>query len=136
MNLFAVIRYLGGPEMGSSQLIDTLDPGEALKKMAVGASAAAISKTTTAPLDRVKLVMQVYGSLQGYPFRRRLSFQVERGHIAMKKYAGMSDCFSRIAQDQASTLDSFRRSSRVDKSNRFTSISCLCKKTIDCTGDR
>ena len=44
--------------MGAS-LVDPLDPGDALKKMAVGTSAAIVSKTTTAPLERVKLVLQV-----------------------------------------------------------------------------
>ncbi|GMT36986.1 hypothetical protein PFISCL1PPCAC_28283, partial [Pristionchus fissidentatus] len=71
-------------QMGASaQLVDPLDPSGALKKMAIGASAAVISKTTTAPLDRVKLVLQVQTS-----------------GITLTKYNGMVDCFSRITSDQ------------------------------------
>ncbi|GMT06107.1 hypothetical protein PENTCL1PPCAC_28281, partial [Pristionchus entomophagus] len=71
------------PMGASAQLVDPLDPTGAIKKMAIGASAAIISKTTTAPLDRVKLVLQV-----------------QTGSIAISKYNGMADCFSRITSDQ------------------------------------
>ncbi|CAI2356371.1 unnamed protein product [Caenorhabditis sp. 36 PRJEB53466] len=62
----------------------TLDAFETCKKCLAGSAAAAISKTTTAPFDRVKLVLQLQ----------------QRGEYAMAKYTGIKDCITKISIEQ------------------------------------
>ncbi|CAD6188755.1 unnamed protein product [Caenorhabditis auriculariae] len=61
------------------------DAFESLKKCVAGGAAAAISKTTTAPIDRVKLLLQL---------------QTNGGGPAVTQYNGISDCFRRISLEQ------------------------------------
>ncbi|XP_049784049.1 ADP,ATP carrier protein-like [Schistocerca cancellata] len=62
------------------------DPVSFLKDFAAGGVAAAISKTTVAPIERVKLLLQV----------QHASKQI----TADKQYKGMVDCFIRIPKEQ------------------------------------
>ncbi|XP_049811325.1 ADP,ATP carrier protein-like [Schistocerca nitens] len=62
------------------------DPISFLKDFAAGGVAAAISKTTVAPIERVKLLLQV----------QHASKQI----TAEKQYKGMVDCFIRIPKEQ------------------------------------
>ncbi|XP_046996108.1 ADP,ATP carrier protein-like [Schistocerca americana] len=62
------------------------DPISFLKDFAAGGVAAAISKTTVAPIERVKLLLQV----------QHASKQI----TADKQYKGMVDCFIRIPKEQ------------------------------------
>ncbi|WP_266143627.1 MC/SLC25 family protein, partial [Escherichia coli] len=62
------------------------DPISFLKDFAAGGVAAAISKTTVAPIERVKLLLQV----------QHASKQI----TADKQYKGMIDCFIRIPKEQ------------------------------------
>ncbi|XP_034298669.1 ADP/ATP translocase 4 [Pantherophis guttatus] len=67
----------------AQQLFDPVSFG---KDLMIGGVAAAISKTTVAPIERVKLLLQVQGS----------SKQIR----ADQRYKGMIDCFVRIPQEQ------------------------------------
>ncbi|CAA89069.1 ADP/ATP translocase [Caenorhabditis elegans] len=62
----------------------TLDVLETSKKCLAGSAAAAISKTTTAPFDRVKLVLQLQ----------------RQSEFAMAEYNGIRDCISKIRLEQ------------------------------------
>ncbi|EFO89732.1 hypothetical protein CRE_07387 [Caenorhabditis remanei] len=62
----------------------TLDALETCKKCLAGSAAAAISKTTTAPFDRVKLVLQLQ----------------RRGELAVAEYNGIRDCITKIRLEQ------------------------------------
>nr|BAR13241.1 adenine nucleotide translocase insect2 [Schistocerca gregaria] len=62
------------------------DPISFLKDFVAGGVAAAISKTTVAPIERVKLLLQV----------QHASKQI----TADKQYKGMVDCFIRIPKEQ------------------------------------
>ncbi|CAJ0951948.1 unnamed protein product, partial [Mesorhabditis belari] len=54
------------------------------KKMLLGGSAAIISKTTTAPIDRVKLILQVQPT----------------STVSLAQYEGMRDCFRKLFREQ------------------------------------
>lgn len=62
------------------------DPMAFLKDFAAGGISAAISKTTVAPIERVKLLLQV----------QHISKQIS----ADQRYKGMVDCFVRIPKEQ------------------------------------
>lgn len=62
------------------------DPVAFGKDLMVGGVAAAVSKTTVAPIERVKLLLQVQAS----------SKQIR----ADQQYKGMIDCFVRIPREQ------------------------------------
>ncbi|XP_067640139.1 ADP,ATP carrier protein [Eurosta solidaginis] len=62
------------------------DPFAFLKDFAAGGISAAVSKTTVAPIERVKLLLQV----------QHISKQIS----ADKQYKGMIDCFVRIPKEQ------------------------------------
>lgn len=64
----------------------TFDPVSFLKDFAAGGISAAISKTAVAPIERVKLLLQV----------QHISKQIS----ADKQYKGMIDCFVRIPKEQ------------------------------------
>lgn len=63
-----------------------LDPVAFSKDLLAGGVAAAISKTAVAPIERVKLLLQVQAS----------SKQIR----ADQQYKGMIDCFVRIPREQ------------------------------------
>ncbi|XP_013100561.1 ADP,ATP carrier protein-like [Stomoxys calcitrans] len=65
---------------------DLTDPIAFLKDFAAGGISAAISKTAVAPIERVKLLLQV----------QHISKQIS----ADKQYKGMMDCFIRIPKEQ------------------------------------
>ncbi|XP_015746695.1 ADP/ATP translocase 4-like, partial [Python bivittatus] len=65
------------------QLFDPVSFG---KDLMIGGVAAAVSKTTVAPIERVKLLLQVQAS----------SKQIR----ADQQYKGMIDCFIRIPREQ------------------------------------
>lgn len=65
------------------QLFDPVSFG---KDLMIGGVAAAISKTTVAPIERVKLLLQVQGSSK--------QIRVDQ------QYKGMIDCFVRIPREQ------------------------------------
>lgn len=62
------------------------DPVAFLKDFAAGGISAAISKTAVAPIERVKLLLQV----------QHISKQI----TADQRYKGMVDCFVRIPKEQ------------------------------------
>lgn len=66
------------------------DPVSFGKDLLAGGVAAAVSKTTVAPIERVKLLLQVQAS----------SKQIR----ADQQYKGMIDCFVRIPREQGRTL--------------------------------
>lgn len=65
---------------------DLADPVAFLKDFAAGGVSAAISKTAVAPIERVKLLLQV----------QHISKQISPD----KQYKGMIDCFVRIPKEQ------------------------------------
>lgn len=65
---------------------DLADPVGFLKDFAAGGVSAAISKTAVAPIERVKLLLQV----------QAISKQISPD----KQYKGMVDCFVRIPKEQ------------------------------------
>lgn len=65
------------------------DPMDFLKDFAAGGISAAISKTAVAPIERVKLLLQV----------QHVSKQIEES----KRYKGIVDCFVRIPKEQGIT---------------------------------
>uniref|UniRef100_A0A8C8SVK7 ADP/ATP translocase n=1 Tax=Pelusios castaneus TaxID=367368 RepID=A0A8C8SVK7_9SAUR len=72
--------------MQASEKQQLFDPISFLSDLMAGGIAAAISKTTVAPIERVKLLLQVQAS----------SKQIR----ADQQYKGMIDCFVRIPQEQ------------------------------------
>src|SRR6202012_5015150 len=62
------------------------DPVAFLKDFAAGGISAAVSKTVVAPIERVKLLLQV----------QHISKQI----TADQRYKGMVDCFVRIPKEQ------------------------------------
>lgn len=62
------------------------DPVAFLKDFAAGGISAAVSKTAVAPIERVKLLLQV----------QHISKQI----TADQRYKGMVDCFVRIPKEQ------------------------------------
>ncbi|RCN51052.1 putative ADP/ATP translocase 2 [Ancylostoma caninum] len=68
-------------EVASTSTADAVD---VMKKCLAGGTAAAISKTTTAPIDRVKLLLQ----LQNH------------GKAAAMQYNGMRDCLRKVSYEQ------------------------------------
>jgi len=60
------------------------DPVKFSKDLLTGGTAAAISKTAVAPIERVKLLLQVQDAQKSIG----------------KKYVGIIDCFSRVAKEQ------------------------------------
>ncbi|CAI5454331.1 unnamed protein product [Caenorhabditis angaria] len=79
LHLFQACHPLGG--MASTS---TAEAFETCKKCLAGSVAAAISKTTTAPFDRVKLVLQLQ----------------RHGEVAMVEYNGIKDCLTKIRLEQ------------------------------------
>lgn len=65
------------------------DPVAFLKDFAAGGISAAVSKTAVAPIERVKLLLQV----------QHISKQIS----ADQRYKGMVDCFVRIPKEQGFT---------------------------------
>jgi len=55
----------------------------------VGGISAAVSKTAVAPIERVKLLLQVQDAMKG-----------SKGTADMKKYDGIGDCFKRVQSEQ------------------------------------
>jgi solute carrier family 25 (adenine nucleotide translocator) protein 4/5/6/31 len=55
----------------------------------VGGVSAAVSKTVVAPIERVKLLLQVQDAMGK-----------KGGDSEMKKYTGIGDCFKRVASEQ------------------------------------
>jgi len=55
----------------------------------VGGISAAVSKTAVAPIERVKLLLQVQDAMKG-----------SKGTADMKKYDGIADCFKRVQSEQ------------------------------------
>uniref|UniRef100_A0A1I7U0T6 ADP/ATP translocase n=2 Tax=Caenorhabditis tropicalis TaxID=1561998 RepID=A0A1I7U0T6_9PELO len=72
------------PQSGMTSTSNTFDSLETCKKCLAGSAAAAISKTTTAPFDRVKLVLQLQ----------------RRGELAVAEYNGIRDCITKIRLEQ------------------------------------
>uniref|UniRef100_A0A914HQ74 ADP/ATP translocase n=1 Tax=Globodera rostochiensis TaxID=31243 RepID=A0A914HQ74_GLORO len=68
----------------------------ALKGMAAGAFAAAISKTTVAPMDRVKLCLQLQNAASATPSAHFARLKPARPN----PYRGIVDCFRRLCQDE------------------------------------
>ena len=77
---------------------------QVMKGMAAGVLAAAISKSAVAPMDRVKLVLQVHSiapsilnghfQLQSVPFHSQIAIQCQQ------PYQGILDCFRRLCAEQ------------------------------------
>ncbi|XP_006131864.1 ADP/ATP translocase 4 [Pelodiscus sinensis] len=72
--------------MQASQNEELFDPISFATDLMAGGIAAAVSKTTVAPIERVKLLLQVQGSSK--------QIRVDQ------QYKGMIDCFVRIPQEQ------------------------------------
>jgi solute carrier family 25 (adenine nucleotide translocator) protein 4/5/6/31 len=55
----------------------------------IGGISAAVCKTVVAPMERVKLLLQVQDSMTKSP----------NTAVELKKYTGISDCFKRVAAE-------------------------------------
>ena len=60
----------------------------------IGGISAAVSKTTVAPIERVKLLLQVQDAMG-----KKGKAAAAEGATEMKKYTGIGDCFSRVAKE-------------------------------------
>ncbi|KAK6059638.1 putative ADP/ATP translocase 2 [Cooperia oncophora] len=79
-------------EIASTSTSDAVD---VLKRCLAGGTAAAFSKTTTAPFDRVKLLLQLSNTDKNY------MLQLENhGRSMAHPYNGMRDCLRRVSIEQ------------------------------------
>jgi solute carrier family 25 (adenine nucleotide translocator) protein 4/5/6/31 len=60
----------------------------------IGGVSAAVSKTVVAPIERVKLLLQVQDAMG------KKGKAAAEGATEMKKYTGIGDCFSRVYTEQ------------------------------------
>ena len=58
----------------------------------IGGVSAAVSKTVVAPIERVKLLLQVQDAMG----KKGKAAAAEAPQAELKKYTGISDCFSRV----------------------------------------
>ena len=61
----------------------------------IGGISAAVSKTTVAPIERVKLLLQVQDAMS-----KKGKAAATEGTTDLKKYTGILDCFKRVASEQ------------------------------------
>ena len=62
----------------------------------IGGVSAAVSKTVVAPIERVKLLLQVQDAMG----KKGKAAAAEAPQAELKKYTGISDCFKRVAAEQ------------------------------------
>jgi len=61
----------------------------------IGGVSAAVSKTVVAPIERVKLLLQVQDAMG-----KKGKAAAAEGAAEMKKYTGIGDCFQRVYREQ------------------------------------
>lgn len=93
-----VLIYFGSPSEGKGNRMATRSERFSVDFL-IGGTAAVVSKSAAAPIERVKLLLQNQGEL------------IKRGHLS-RPYMGVGDCFRRIFREEG--LLSFWRGNQAN----------------------